>query len=156
MWTCSFSTAAMILLTPCKIHVLKFFQPSLDLTVDIVPRVSLSGPSQTTEYLLKNCQKCQSFCELFRRYKELAGYSCNINGWAHNRGKDLQRCQQLSCLLHNPAHTSKGQLDSSIIKPSPLPSASPSASFKRGNAQEGRGKTKKENEAPPLHLFPSL
>lgn len=53
-------------------------------------------------------------------------------------GAHLQRCQQLSCLLHKPVCTHiKAQLDSSIIKPSSLPAASSSASSERENAREG-------------------
>lgn len=56
----------------------------------------------------------------------------------HNRGGDLQRCQQLSCLLHKSAFAHiKTHLDSSIIKSSSVPAASLSVPLKRGNAREG-------------------
>lgn len=58
------------------------------------------------------------FFFFFLRYKASPVYSCNIYEWKHNRGRDLQRCQHLSCLLHTLVYTHiKTYLDSSIIKP---------------------------------------
>lgn len=149
----------MIPLTPCKILVFPFLKLSLYLTGDIVPQVSLYdlGPSQTTEYVLWNCQICHRvFLWMAEKltflggYKELAGYSCNIYGWKHGRERErgLQRCQQLSCLLKPVCIHIKAQLDSSIIKPHSLPASSASASSKCAN-RISSGMCQ-ENESPPF------
>lgn len=110
-------------------------------------QVSLHDPESKPNYWIwikKNCQKCHwAFLWMAekltfpKKYKDSAGYSCNIYGWKHNRGRDLQRCQQLSRLLYESECTHiKAQLDSSIIRQSSLPAASPSQSSELKNTRE--------------------